>query len=140
MVEGSPTLRHARAAGGAAVVGDKIIVVGGRTGNPEQLVTQTEIFDGTRWHDAADIPVPGDHLAATADSTYLYAVGGRKFNASSNTDACSATTRQADRWTILTRHTATGQRRRRRDRRRPTDRRRRRRAPPPSPPPSRPST
>ena len=63
-----PPLRHPRAAGGAAVVGDKIVVVGGRTGNPEQLVTQTEVYDGTGWRDAADIPVPGDHLAVTADS------------------------------------------------------------------------
>ena len=52
-----PPLRHPRAAGGAAVVDDKIVVVGGRVGNPEQLVTQTEVYDGTRWRDAADILV-----------------------------------------------------------------------------------
>ncbi len=96
-----PPLGHPRGAGGAAVVGDKIVVVGGRTGNPEQLVTQTEIFDGTSWRDAADIPVPGDHLAVTADSRYLYAVGGRKFTASSNTDAVQRYDPQASRWTIL---------------------------------------
>jgi len=97
-----PDLGHARAAGGAAVVGDKIIVVGGRTGNPEKLVTQTEVYDGTRWHDAADILMPGDHLAVTADSSYLYAVGGRKFNASSNVDVVQRYDPKADRWTILT--------------------------------------
>ncbi|HWH99019.1 MAG TPA: kelch repeat-containing protein, partial [Propionibacteriaceae bacterium] len=32
---------------------------------------------------------------------YLYAVGGRKFNASSNTDAVQRYDPQADRWTIL---------------------------------------
>ena len=96
-----PPLGHPRGAGGAAVVGDKIVVVGGRTGNPEQLVTQTEIFDGTSWHDAANIPVPGDHLAVTADSRYLYAVGGRKFTASSNTDAVQRYDPKANRWTIL---------------------------------------
>ena len=98
-----PPLGHPRAAGGAAVVGDKIVVVGGRTGNPEQLVTQTEVFDGTGWRDAADILVPGDHLAVTADSSYLYAVGGRKFTAGSNIDVVQRYDPKADRWTILTR-------------------------------------
>ena len=123
-----PPLHHPRGAGGAAVVGDKIVVVGGRTGHPEQLVSQTEIFDGTGWHDGADIPVPGDHLAAAADSRYLYAVGGRKFTAGSNTDAVQRYDPATDRWTILTSHAATGQRGRRRDHQRPADRRRRRKA------------
>jgi N-acetylneuraminic acid mutarotase len=100
-VDGPPLL-HARGAGGAAVVDDKIVVVGGRVGNPEQLVTQTEIFDGTSWHDAADIPVPGDHLAVTADSSYLYAIGGRKFTAGSNVDAVQRYDPKANHWTILT--------------------------------------
>ena len=97
-----PPLGHARGAGGAAVVGDKIIVVGGRTGNPEQLVTQTEVYDGTSWRDAGDIPVPGDHLAVAADSSYLYAVGGCKFSASSNTDVVQCYDPKANRWTALT--------------------------------------
>ena len=98
-----PPLRHPRAAGGAAVVGDEIVVVGGRVGNPAQLVTQTEVYDGTRWRDAANIPTPGDHLAVTADSSYLYAVGGRKFTAGSNVDVVQRYDPKADRWTILTR-------------------------------------
>jgi N-acetylneuraminic acid mutarotase len=97
-----PPLRHPRAAGGAAVVGDKIVVVGGRIGNPEQLITQTEVYDGTGWRDAADIPVPGDHLAVTADSSHLYAVGGRKFSLGSNTDVAQRYDPKADRWDILT--------------------------------------
>jgi N-acetylneuraminic acid mutarotase len=97
-----PPLSHPRGAGAAAVVGDQIVVVGGRTGNPEQLVTQIEIYDGTGWRDGADIPVPGDHLAVTADSSYLYAVGGRKFTAVSNTDAVQRYDPKADRWDILT--------------------------------------
>jgi len=97
-----PPLGHPRAGAGAAVVGDKIYVVGGRTGNPEQLVTQTEVYDGTRWSDKADILVPGDHLAVTADSGYLYAVGGRKFTAGSNTDVVQRYDPKADRWTALT--------------------------------------
>jgi N-acetylneuraminic acid mutarotase len=96
-----PPLHHPRAAGGAVVVGNEIVVVGGRTGNPAELVTQTEIYDGTRWRDAADIPVPGDHLAVAADSNYLYAVGGRKFTAGSNVDDVQRYDPKADRWTIL---------------------------------------
>ena len=98
-----PPLRHPRAAGGAAVVGDEIVVVGGRVGNPEQLVTQTEVYDGTGWRDAANIPVPGDHLAVAADSNYLYAVGGRKFTAGSNVDNVQRYDPKANRWTILPR-------------------------------------
>jgi predicted small secreted protein len=98
-----PPLHHPRAAGGAAVVGGKIVVVGGRVGNPAQLVTQTEVYDGTAWRDAADIPVPGDHLAVTADSNYLYAVGGRKFSAGSNVDVVQRYDPKANRWTILPR-------------------------------------
>jgi Kelch motif len=97
-----PPVRHPRAAGGAAVVGDEIVVVGGRVGNPGQLVTQTEVYDGTSWRDAADIPLPGDHLAVTADWSYLYAVGGRKFSADSNTVAVQRYDPKADRWTALT--------------------------------------
>ena len=76
-----PELHHARAAGAAAVVGNKIVVVGGRTaGTSAAPVTATEVFDGTSWQDYAGIPIPGDHLAAASDGTYLYAVGGRKLD------------------------------------------------------------
>jgi hypothetical protein len=100
-VEGPP-LNHPRAAAAAAVVGDKIVVVGGRVGHPEQLVGQTEVYDGNAWHDGADIPVPGDHLAAAADPAYLYAVGGRKFTAGSNTDAVQRYEPATDQWITLT--------------------------------------
>lgn len=95
-------LLHPRGAGGAAVVGNEIVVVGGRTGNPAQLVTQTEIFDGTVWRVGADIPMPGDHIAVTADSRYLYAVGGREFTADSNVDVVQRYDPKADHWDILT--------------------------------------
>jgi N-acetylneuraminic acid mutarotase len=95
-----PPLRHARAAGAAAVVGDKIVVVGGRLGS-EQLVRETEVFDGKAWHDRAAIPVPGDHLAAASDRSYLYAVGGRRFTASNNTDVVQRFEPATDRWTTL---------------------------------------
>ena len=50
----APALHHARGAGAAAVVGNKIVVVGGRTaGTSPAEVVPTEVFDGTSWHDAA---------------------------------------------------------------------------------------
>jgi Kelch motif len=80
-IEGPP-LHHARAAGAAAVVGDKIVVAGGRTGDPGKPVLPTEVYNGISWHDARAIPTPGDHLAAASDGTYLYVVGGEKLTSS----------------------------------------------------------
>ena len=97
-----PELHHARAAGAAAVVGNKIVVVGGRTaGTSAAPVTPTEVFDGTSWQDYADIPIPGDHLAAASDGTYLYAVGGRKLEVTANTAAVQRFDPNTDRWTPL---------------------------------------
>ncbi len=80
-----PPLNHPRVAQGAAVVGDKIVVMGGQADN--QLVTPTEVFDGTRWTDAAPIPTPREHMSATTDGTYVYAVGGRNLSSDKNTAA-----------------------------------------------------
>ena len=96
-----PRLPIARGAGAAAVVGNKIIVVGGRTGPTEKPVTPTEIFDGTSWHDAASIPIPGDHLAAASDGTYLYAVGGRRVTVTANTAAVQRFNPATAQWTQL---------------------------------------
>ncbi len=78
-----PKLNHARAAAGAAVVGDKIVVVGGQADG--KLVPQTEVFDGERWTDVAELPTPREHLGAASDGRYLYAVGGRALSADQNT-------------------------------------------------------
>jgi N-acetylneuraminic acid mutarotase len=99
----APALHHARGAGAAAVVGDKIVVVGGRTGGTSpQDVAPTEVFDGTSWHDAAPIPIPGDHLAAASDGRYLYVVGGRKLEVTASTAAVQRFDPTAGRWTQLT--------------------------------------
>ncbi|SOX56270.1 protein kinase, partial [Mycobacterium ahvazicum] len=80
-----PSMRHGRAAPAAAVVGDKLVVVGGQNG--KQLVPQTEIFDGTSWQDAADLPTPREHLAAVSDGAYVYALGGRSLSPDQNSGA-----------------------------------------------------
>ena len=98
-----PPLHHARAAGAAVVVGNQIVVVGGRTGGQHPGdVPQTEIFNGKSWHDAASIPVPGDHLAAVTDGTYVYALGGRKLEPAANHNAVQRFDPATGQWTPLT--------------------------------------
>ena len=96
-----PALHHARAAGAAAVVGRKIVVVGGRTGDPAKPVPATEVFDGTSWHDAAAIPHPADHLAAASDGTYLYAVGGQKLTSAADIAAVQRFNPATGQWAQL---------------------------------------
>jgi non-specific serine/threonine protein kinase len=101
-VEGPP-LHHARAAGAAVVVDNKIVVVGGRTGGQHPgEVPQTEIFNGKSWKGATDIPVPGDHLAAVTDGTFLYALGGRTLEASASNKAVQRFDPATGQWAQLT--------------------------------------
>ncbi|MGK2870349.1 MAG: Kelch repeat-containing protein [Mycobacterium sp.] len=70
-----PPLLQPRAAGAAAVVGDRIVVTGGVDAGG-QLVTATEVFDGTSWSRAAPMPTPRQLLSAASDDSVVYAVGG----------------------------------------------------------------
>ncbi|MDP8968928.1 MAG: hypothetical protein M3N52_00120 [Actinomycetota bacterium] len=94
-----PRLNQPRAAGAAAVVDDRIVVVGGQADG--QLLATTELFDGTRWRDGADIPTPREHLAAAAEGSHLYAVGGRALSADTNTAALERYDPATDRWEQL---------------------------------------
>jgi N-acetylneuraminic acid mutarotase len=94
-----PRLNHPRAAAAAAVVGDKIVVVGGQAKG--KLVPQTEVFDGERWTDAAEMPTPREHLGAASDGRYLYAVGGRNLSADKNSPALERYDPAGDSWTKL---------------------------------------
>jgi serine/threonine protein kinase/N-acetylneuraminic acid mutarotase len=94
-----PSLNHKRAAAAAAVVGDKIVVVGGQADG--KLVAQTEVFDGERWTDAAEIPSPREHLGAASDGRYLYAAGGRELSAAKNSSAFERYDPASGRWTEL---------------------------------------
>jgi predicted Ser/Thr protein kinase len=96
-----PDMRSPRAAGAAAVVGDKLVVVGGQADG--RLVPSTEVFDGERWSAGADIPTPREHLAAASDKRFLYAVGGRDLKASANSDALERYDPETDEWTPLAR-------------------------------------
>ena len=94
-----PPLRHARAAAAAAVVGDKIVVVGGQANG--KLVPQTEVYDGHEWTDAKDIPTPREHLGAASDGRYLYAVGGRQLSNDANSTAFERYDPESNEWTEL---------------------------------------
>ena len=94
-----PSLTHARAAAAAAVVGDKLVVVGGQ--NAKQLVPQTEVFDGSSWNDAANLPTPREHLAAVSDGSYVYTIGGRFLSADKNSAAFERFNPQSRTWTKL---------------------------------------
>jgi N-acetylneuraminic acid mutarotase len=94
-----PSLKHGRAAAAAAVVGDQLVVVGGQSA--KQMVPQTEVFDGSSWQDAANMPTPREHLAAVSDGTYVYAVGGRFLSADKNSAAFERFDPRTGTWTKL---------------------------------------
>ena len=94
-----PPLNHPRAAAAAAVVGDRIVVVGGQANG--KLVPETEVFDGESWTDVSDIPTPREHLGAASDGRYLYAVGGRELSAAENLPALERYDPRNDSWTKL---------------------------------------
>ena len=95
-----PSLKYARAAPSAAVVDDKIVVLGGQ--DDKKLVTQTEIFDGESWTEAAEMPTPREHLAAVSDGVYVYAVGGRSLSADENSAAFERFDPESGTWEKLT--------------------------------------
>ena len=70
-----PRLRRPRGAAAAAVVGDALVVAGGR--DVSALVGPTEVFDGSGWRDAEPIPTRRDHLSAVSDGRSVFTVGGR---------------------------------------------------------------
>jgi serine/threonine protein kinase len=94
-----PNMRSPRAAGAAAVVGDKLVVVGGQADG--RLVPTTEIFDGERWTAGADMPTSREHLAAVSDKRYVYAIGGRDLKASANLKPLERYDPETDEWTRL---------------------------------------
>jgi non-specific serine/threonine protein kinase len=77
-----PKLLRPRVAAAAAVADGKIVLFGGQTNG--QLTPQTEVFDGTKWNDAAPIPTPREHLAGNSDGTFVYSIGGRQLSSSKN--------------------------------------------------------
>lgn len=94
-----PRLRRPRGAAAAAVVGDTLVVAGGR--DATDLIAPSESFDGTTWSERAAIPEPRDHLAAVADAGAFYAVGGRFLAPARTTGAAERYDPATDRWTVV---------------------------------------
>jgi N-acetylneuraminic acid mutarotase len=94
-----PSLRRPRAAGAAAVVGDRIVVTGGQA--DDRLVDTTEVFDGKQWRDGAKMPTAREHLAAASDGRFVYAVGGRALSPDKNSAALERYEPASDRWQRL---------------------------------------
>jgi non-specific serine/threonine protein kinase len=97
--ESLPSLKRPRAAGAAAVVGDRIVVMGGQ--DDGRLIDTTEVFDGKQWREVADMPTPREHLAAASDGRYAYTVGGRALSPDKNSAALERYDPVADRWQAL---------------------------------------
>jgi hypothetical protein len=71
-------MKGPRGSAGAAVVGGKIHVFGGRDIDGKVLATH-EVYDpstGT-WSDAAPLPLARDHMAVVAADGKIHAIGGR---------------------------------------------------------------
>ena len=94
-----PPLPRPRAAGAAAVVGDKIVVMGGQ--DEGRLLQTTEVFDGEKWSEGASMPTPREHLAAASDGKYVYAVGGRELGPDKNFDTLERYDPENDSWSRL---------------------------------------
>jgi N-acetylneuraminic acid mutarotase len=93
-----PPLLQPRAAGTAAVVGDRVIVTGG-VDAAGKLLNTTEIFDGASWKLGALLPTPRQMLGAASDGKLVYTVGGT--NGTSDLAAVEAYDPTADTWTSL---------------------------------------
>ncbi|MGZ6780272.1 MAG: Kelch repeat-containing protein, partial [Mycobacterium sp.] len=93
-----PPLPQPRAAAAAAVVNDHIIVTGG-VGADGNLLTTTDVFDGTSWKPGAPIPTPRQMLAAASDGKVVYALGGS--NGTSDLATVERYDPAADTWTGL---------------------------------------
>jgi serine/threonine protein kinase/N-acetylneuraminic acid mutarotase len=93
-----PPLLQPRAAGAAAVVGGRVVVTGGVDAGGKLLNT-TEIFDGTGWKLAAQIPTPRKMLGVASDDKLVYTVGGT--DGTNDLTAVEAYDPAADSWMAL---------------------------------------
>ena len=95
-----PKLNHARAAAGAGVVGDKIVVIGrpGRrqAGPPDRGLRRRQL-EGRGRHSRRRASTS----AAASDGRYVYAVGGRNLAPDKNSPALERYDPGSDRWTKL---------------------------------------
>jgi hypothetical protein len=89
-----------RAAGGAAVAGGRIYVVGGV--GPAGIATETLVFDPAAgsWSTAAGLNTPREHMGVAAYDERIYAIGGRAGSLDGFGDA-EVYDPAVDEWTVL---------------------------------------
>lgn len=80
-----PDLPRARAAGAAAVIGNRLYLAGG-VGAAYRALPEVDVFNlrTRRWTTAPDLPLPADHVAGTAAGGAFYVLGGRPFYGGEN--------------------------------------------------------
>ena len=101
-VERAP-LPEPRGAGGAAVVGGQIVLVGGY-GTNRKLLDSIAIYNprANSWRHGAPIPTLRDHLGVAAVGGTVYAAGGRPLRTTQNMDVLEAYDVKANQWTAMT--------------------------------------
>jgi non-specific serine/threonine protein kinase len=92
-----PPMPTPRAAGGAAVVGDRLVVVGGQADGHD--VAETDVFDGTTWRQASPMPTPRDFVAVATDGSFVYAVGGQQLDVNHDAAAFERLDPSTGKWT-----------------------------------------
>ncbi|MBI4393286.1 MAG: hypothetical protein HY556_05745 [Euryarchaeota archaeon] len=91
-------LPRARAAHAAAVVEDRIYVVGGL--GASGLIGEVDVYspDSGQWSVAPALPTPRDHLSAGSFDVRLFVAGGRKATLSSNLDTLQVLDTRSLEW------------------------------------------
>ena len=113
-----PRMPEPRAAGGAAVVGGRLYVVGGvGAGGLARRAFALDLRTG-RWS-VVPAPTPREHLAVTAAGGRIYALGGRRAGYDTNVATFESWTPGEKRWRRLPDVPSAARRHRRRGRRRP---------------------
>src|SRR5262249_6133138 len=100
-----PQLPYGLAAGGAAVVGDTLYLVGGVAGKPEQRILPAralalDLANPTRWRFVPG-PTPREHLGVVASAGRIYAVAGRTAGLDTNLTLLETWAPGERRWTRL---------------------------------------
>lgn len=93
------SLPVARGAGGAAVVGDRIVLAGG-VGPDGGLIAQVDVYDpdNDTWSQGPELPTPRDHLAVAAVGDTVVAANGRMQSFASNTERVEVWNTSRDAW------------------------------------------
>lgn len=91
-----------RAAGGAAVVDGRVVLVGG-LGRDLELLDAVHVYDpaADAWAEAAPLPTPRDHLGVAALDGKVYAAAGQELSHAASVQALEVYDPATDAWSTL---------------------------------------